>query len=111
MIELGQLEATHEEFAKRKARVVAVSLDDQETSKQTQAAFPHLVIVADSDRKLSEAVAVIYAAPGGGDTTAPTTIIVDGAGIVRWTYRPDRFLVRLTPEEALAALDAQPTRE
>jgi peroxiredoxin len=86
---------------------VVISLEDQETAKATQADFPHLVVVADEDRKLSEALEVIHrqSAPDGKDTTAPTTFLVDGAGKVRWTFRPERFLVRLTPAELLAAVD------
>jgi peroxiredoxin len=107
MIELGQLEKAHAEFEKRKTRVIAISLDDQETSKQTQADFPHLVVVADADRKLADAVEVIHheAAPGGKDSVAPTTILIDGSGTVRWLFRPDRFIRRLSPEEVLAAVD------
>ncbi|MEX0713898.1 MAG: redoxin domain-containing protein [Pirellulales bacterium] len=108
MIELGQLEAEQREFANRKARVVVASLEDEETAKATQAAFPHLVVVADADRKLAEALDVIHhqSAPDGGDTAAPTTIVVDGSGTVRWTFRPQRFLGRLTPAQVLAALDS-----
>src|SRR5262245_11927777 len=107
MIELGELEAQHAEFDKRKTRVVAVSIDDQETARTTQKDFPHLVVVADSNRKLSTALDVVHpnSAPGGGDTAAPTTVIVDGSGIVRWTFRPDRIFRRLTPAEVLEAVD------
>jgi peroxiredoxin len=107
MIELGQLEGQHEEFAKRKARVVVASLERPETAKLTQEQFPHLVVVADAERKLAGAVDVIQrrSAPDGGDTAAPTTVLVDGRGTVRWTFRPERFLTRLTPAEVLGALD------
>jgi peroxiredoxin len=107
MVELGQLEGAHKEFENRNARVVAVSLDDLETSRETQADFPHLVIVADKDRKLVEALKVLHPNSGhdGGDTAAPTTVIVDGTGTVRWVFRPGRFLARLSPAEVLAALD------
>ena len=107
MIELGELEAQHAEFEKRKTRVVVVSVEDQETAQATQKDLPHLVVVADSNRKLSTALDVLHAdsAPGGGDTAAPTTFIVDGSGIVRWTFRPDRIFRRLTPAEVLEAVD------
>ncbi len=107
MIELGELEAKHEEFAKRKTRVVVASIEDQETAKKTQADFPHLVVVADADRKLIEALAVLHPGthPDGSDTAAPTTFLIDGKGTVRWIYRADRFLVRLSPAEVLAAVD------
>jgi peroxiredoxin len=107
MIELGQLEAAHAEFDKRRTRVVVASLEDQPTAQATQADFPHLVVVADAERNLAEAVQVIHeqSAPGGGDTTAPTTLLIDGGGTVRWLFRPDRFLTRLDPTQVLAAID------
>jgi alkyl hydroperoxide reductase subunit AhpC len=107
MIELGELEAQHAEFEKRKTRVVVISMEDQETAQATQKDLPHLVVVADANRKLSTALDVIHpdSAPGGGDTTAPTTVIVDGSGIVRWTFRPDRVFRRLSPAEVLEAVD------
>jgi peroxiredoxin len=107
MIELGQLESQHEEFAQRNARVIVVSLEEQEEAKLTQAEFRHLVVVADAERGLATALDVVHGEshPEGGDTVAPTTILVDGNGIVRWTFRPERFLRRLSPAELLAALD------
>jgi peroxiredoxin len=109
MAELGQLEKAHQEFDKRQARVIVASLDDQETSAATQADFPHLLVLSDKDRGLVNAVQVIHekSSPDGGDSAAPTTIIVDGDGTVRWTFRPDRFLRRLSPAEVVAALDGQ----
>jgi peroxiredoxin len=107
MIELGQLEKAHAEFEKRKTRIVVISLEDQETAKATQADFPHLIVVADEKRGLSDALDVVHrhSGPGGVDTAAPTTFLVDGAGMVRWMFRPERFLVRLTAAELLAAVD------
>jgi thioredoxin-dependent peroxiredoxin len=100
MIELDQLEAKAGEFQKRHVRIIAVSLDNLEDSKATQAKFPHLVVVADFEKKLSEAVQVIH-----GNEDAPTTILVDGQGVVRWVFRPERFITRLSPEELLRAVD------
>jgi hypothetical protein len=45
--------------------------------------------------------------PAGSDTAAPTTFLVDGNGSVRWTFRPDRILTRLSPSELLAAIDKE----
>ena len=107
MIELVQLESRHEEFEKRKTRVVVVSLEGEEDAKLTQAELPHLVVIADAERKLAEALDVVHpeSNPEGGDTTAPTTLLVDGKGIVRWIFRPERFLKRLSPAEVLSAVD------
>ena len=107
MVELGQLEKQHEEFAKRHVQVVAISNDNQPNARKTQARFPNLVIVADTDQNMAKAVQVIH--PGAGpnleDTNAPTTFLVDGTGTVRWYAQPERFIERLTPEDLLAAID------
>jgi peroxiredoxin len=109
MIELGQLEAHWQEFEKRKVRVVVVSVEDLEAAKATQTDFPHLIVVSDAQRNLSGAMDVIHprSAPHGGDSAAPTTILIDGNGTVRWTFRPDRVLHRLNPEQILAAIDKE----
>lgn len=85
----------------------AISDDDLTESQKTQADFPHLVIVSDPQQSIAKAVQVIHpgAKPGGGDTTAPTTFLLDGAGYVRWSYRPERFITRLSPEQLVAAID------
>jgi peroxiredoxin len=107
MVELGELENKHSEFDKRHVRVVVVSNDPQAVAQKTQADFPHLVVVSDAQQKLAKALDVIHpgAAPDGGDTNAPTTILIDGRGTFRWLFRPDRVLVRLSPEEVLDAVD------
>lgn len=109
MVELGQLEAHWQEFDKRKVKVIAVSLDNQPDAQATQTDFPHLIVVADAERKLAEALSVLHPKSGidGGDTTAPTTLLVDGNGTVCWVFRPDRVLTRLSPAEVLAAIDRE----
>ena len=102
MIELGQLEGKVVEFQKRGVRIIAVSLDNLEDSKATQERFRDLIVVADFEKKLSEAVKVVHGADG---PNAPTTILVDGQGVVRWVFRAERFLTRLSPEELLRAVD------
>jgi alkyl hydroperoxide reductase subunit AhpC len=105
--ELGELERRHEEFDRRHTRVVVVSVEGLDEAKKTQEAFPHLVVVADADRGLTNLADVIHphSGPEGGDTAAPATLLVDRGGTVRWAYRPDRFLSRLSPDELLAEVD------
>ena len=93
--------------------MVAVSLEDRDTAAKSQAQFPHLTFVADADRGLSKPADVVgpHHGPEGQDTTAPTTILIDRHGIVRWIYRPDRYIRRLTPDELLAAIDEHIPRE
>ncbi len=107
MLELGQLESHWQEFDKRNVRIVVVSIEGAEDAKATQADFPHLIVVSDSERKLSEAVEVIHqrSACDHGDTAAPTTLLIDGDGVVRWTFRPDRVFTRLSITQAATAID------
>jgi peroxiredoxin len=109
MIELGQLESQWQVFDKRKIQVVVISIEDQEDAKATQADFPHLVVVSDAQRQLSDAVEIIHphSAPNGGDTAAPTTLLIDGGGTVRWVFRPDRVFTRLSPAQLLAMIDKE----
>jgi alkyl hydroperoxide reductase subunit AhpC len=106
MIELGELEKRQEEFAKRHVRVVVVSNDSQAIAQKTQTDFPHLVVVADDRQSLAIAIGVLHPGmgPGGEDTNAPTTFLVDGSGNVRWWSR-NQIMVRLSPEEVLEAVD------
>jgi alkyl hydroperoxide reductase subunit AhpC len=107
MTELGELERNHEEFARRNTRVVVVSLESPEEAAKTERDFKHLTVVADAGRGLSTVADVIHphSAPDQGDTAAPATLLVDRGGTVRWVYRPERFLGRLSPNELLAAID------
>jgi peroxiredoxin len=107
MIELGQLEARHADFDNRKARIVAVSLDNVEETGKTQAKFPDLVILSDADKSLANAAELIAPqhSPTGGETATPTTVLVDRGGVVRWVSRKANYLERPTPDELLAALD------
>jgi alkyl hydroperoxide reductase subunit AhpC len=107
MIELVQLERRHEDFAKRNTRVLVASLEGLEEARNSQTQCPHLVVLADEGRKLSEAAGLIHAhaRPDGGDADTPTTIIVDRHGTVRWFYRSPAVLARLSPDDVLREVD------
>lgn len=106
MTQLTELESHHAEFARAGAEVVVVSIEDPLTAAQTQRDFPHLTVVSDSERELADAVDVINrgASPDGGDNTAPTILLLDGAGTVRWLHRPKRFIARPSSAELVARL-------
>src|SRR5947209_6495447 len=57
--------------------------------------------------RLPEATGVIHphAGPEGSDIDAPTTILVDRHGTVRWLYRSGEAIARLSPDEVLQAID------
>ena len=71
------------------------------------AAFPHVIFLADKQQAMAKAFDVIHPGmgPGGTDTNAPTTFLIDSAGKVRWIYRADNFIERATPDLTLAEID------
>ena len=107
MTELVQLERRHDEFPKRHARVIVVSVEGLDDARKTQADFPHLTVLSDEARGLSEAAGLIHprAALDGGDADDPTTILVDRRGTVRWIYRSPSVIARLSPDDVLRAVD------
>jgi peroxiredoxin len=107
MTELVQLERRHQEFPKRDARVIVVSVEGPADARKTQADFPHLTVLSDEGHGLSEAAGLIHphAAPDGGDADVPTTILVDRRGTVRWLYRSPSVIARLSPDDLLKAID------
>jgi len=110
MAELGQLESRWQDFDKRKVIVIASSVEGLEATKEVQDRFPHLLIVSDKDHKLTNATAVLHrgSAQDGGDTSAPTTFLIDSKGTVRGQpFRPDRVTRRLSPDELLAEIDRE----
>jgi peroxiredoxin len=109
MVELGQLEGHHEEFTRRQARVVVVSLESTDAAKKTQKDFPHLVVVADSEHRLISAAEVLHAGvgPSGEDAAVPTTILIDRQGKVRRLFRQRQVISRLSAAEVLGAVDAE----
>src|SRR5262249_20330181 len=107
MIELVQLEKRHDEFPKRNTRVVVASVEGLDDARKTQADFPHLIVLADDGGTLSEAGGLIHphAGPDGADVDAPTTVLVDRTGTVRWLYRSPGVISRLSPDEVLREID------
>jgi peroxiredoxin len=110
MKELVQLDQRHEDFERRNVRVIVVSMEKPEDARQTQQDFPHLVVLADHGQEhgLSEEAKLIDTndkAPNGDAIDAPTTILVDRHGTVRWLFRPNSVITRLSPDEVLQAVD------
>ena len=109
MIELGQLEGRHDDFDRRNTQLVVVSLEGTEDASQTQKQFPHLVVLSDAKASLTNAVQVLNPGEGhaGEDVPFPTTFFVDGQGKVRAVRRAGGVISRLSPDEVLAAVDAE----
>jgi hypothetical protein len=85
--------------------VIVVSMEGLDDARETQAEYPHLLVIADENRGLSEVAELVHAKanPNGKDADAPTTILVDRQGVVRWLHRSS-VIARLSPDEVLAAV-------
>jgi peroxiredoxin len=107
--ELVQLERRHEDFDRRQTRVIVVSMEGPDDAKLTQDDFKHLLVLSDQAHGLSDAAKLIdehNKAPNDSAIDAPTTILVDRHGTVRWLYRPGQVITRLSPDEVLQAIDS-----
>ena len=88
--------------------MIVVSLEGLDDAGKTQLDFPHLLVLSDHGRGLSEALELVHAHAGrfsgSDDADYPTTILVDGKGTVRWLHRSS-VIERLSPDELLAVID------
>lgn len=107
MVELGELENRAVDFAQRNVRLIAVSVDGLEDTARTQSRFLHLIALSDANHQMTDAIHAMHAGvgPGGSDVAAPTTLLMDGSAKIRWVFRPNKIIVRLKPDELLAAVD------
>ena len=106
MIELGELNKRHAEFANREVRIVAVSADGLKDTEAIQADFPHLAILSDEKLSLVNALNAAHTAPStqGKTIAAPTTLLVHHNGRIVWLFRPSRHIERLSVDELLARI-------
>jgi len=85
-----------------------VSTDSPELSaalrKRLKSRFTFL---SDEQGELLDALAIRHQAAGmdGGDIAFPTAILVDGAGIVRWSFQSDTYRERARPEDVFRAVE------
>lgn len=109
MTHLRELEAHHAEFDRVGADVIVVSIEDLDAAATSQREFPHLTVVSDERRELSNAIDLINKgfSPDGGDSAAPTILLVDRDGTVQWIHRPARFIARPSASELAATIEQQ----
>ena len=64
--------------------------------------------LADPDLAVTRRLGLIHAGagPGGKDVPRPATIVIDRAGIVRWTAYATNVQTRPDPEEVIRAIRA-----
>ena len=64
--------------------------------------------LSDADGVLLDALGSRHRRPGEADLAYPTAVLVDGGGVVRWTFQSRGARERAEPEAIFAAIDALP---
>jgi hypothetical protein len=84
-------------------------MEDVDAAARTQGDFPHLIVVSDQRRELSDAIDLINrrSAPDGGDSATPTILLVDGEGVVKSLFRPARFIARPSAAQLVTTIEKQ----
>jgi peroxiredoxin len=91
--------------------IAGVVVDTPETnadlSRQVKLDYP---ILSDPSLHTVDAYELRHAGggPDGQNIARSASVLVDGAGVVRWTFVTRNFRVRPTPADVLAAIDALP---
>lgn len=85
-----------------------MSTDPPEASaalkQRLQSSFTFL---SDEQGVLLDALGIRHQAASmdGGDIAFPTAILVDGAGIVRWSFQSDTYRERARPQDVFRAVE------
>ena len=106
MIGLGELEQRATDFADHNIRVFAISIDRAEDAAWVGEQCPSLTVIPDPESQLIDAFDVKHphSSPTGDDTAAPTTILIDQEGLVRWVHRPADLFTRYPTHELLESV-------
>lgn len=93
------------DFEARGIRLVAVSVDPPEVSRQSGLGF---TVLSDPDAALIRAYDLFHAggAPDGHDIARPAEFLLDSNRVVRWENLTTSVVRRARPEQVLAAADA-----
>ena len=83
-----------------------MSVDPPQTSRALKDRLnSSLTFLSDSDGVLLDMLNIRHRnSPGYGDIAFPTAILVDGRGMVRWTYETETYRQRARPEEIFEAI-------
>ena len=98
------------ELRARGVEVAGVVVDSVETNAQLRRdAGLEYPILSDPDFRLIDAYGLRHRdAHDGHDIALSASVLIDGAGVVRWTFVTSNLRVRPTPDMVLAAVDALP---
>jgi peroxiredoxin len=107
--ELQGLQLSLDELQKRGCKVAGVSVDPPETSADlARRAGLDYPLLSDPELRAIDAYGLhhLRGGPEGQDIGHSASVLLDGAGVVRWTFVTRNVRVRPTPSDVLAAIDA-----
>jgi peroxiredoxin len=96
------------DFAKRGIRVVAISVDPPDVSRQhAQKLGLNYTFLSDTKADVVRRYDLLHAGggPKGSDIARPAEFLLDNTGTVRWVNLTESAAVRARPEQVLAAFD------
>ncbi len=109
MSELQGLQRHITEFQKRNCKVIAVSVDPPELSRErvVQRLRLSYAILSDARREVIEKYHIVHRAAGAGgtDVARPAEFLIDPRGVIRWTEFTENWRIRARPEQILEALE------
>lgn len=109
MWELRGLGEVNQELERRKGRLLAISVDPPEKSREViekqHLPFP---ILSDTERKVIRDYGILHQGGGlhGEDIAVPAMFLIDRNGNLAWSRKAKRITDRPTPHEVLEAVQA-----
>ena len=97
-----------EDFDARHVRVVGISVDPPDTSREHRRKMGYTFpLLSDAGLEAIRAYDLVHAGAGseGADIARPAEFLIDAAGTVRWAGLTDSIAVRTRPEAVLKAID------
>jgi peroxiredoxin len=91
----------------RGVELYAVSVDAPDVSRRLRERLNvRFTFLSDPDGVLLDDLGIRHRGGGDGqDISFPTAILVDEAGLIRWTYQSDTYRERARPEDVFAAIE------
>jgi len=109
--ELQGLQLSMDELRRRGCALAGVVVDPVEANARlARDAGLDYPILSDPDLHVIDAYGLRHVGGRheGNDIAHSASVLVDGQGIVRWTFVTKNFRVRPAPDDVLAAIDALP---
>ncbi len=107
MTELVGLREVNEELTRRGGRILAISTDPPEKSREVvQKRAIGFHIVADESRAVLSAFGLVHKGigPGGADVARPAMMLLDKGGRIAWRRAAKRVQDRPPPAEVISAV-------